>query len=71
VVHKYYCDQLAYHPPLKLQSKEFENENNARVILESSTSFLYADSKIKNLMQDNVYSFAKLTGQTWVFELLE
>jgi hypothetical protein len=71
VVHKYYFEQLEYHPPLKLQSKEFENENNARVILESSTSILYADSKIKNLMQDNVYSFAKLTGQTWVFELLE
>ena len=33
VVHKYYFDQLEYHPPLKLQSKEFENENNARVIL--------------------------------------
>ena len=64
-------EELYYHPPLKLQSVTHQNENNARVILESSTSYVFADEKEKILLKNNIHSFAKQTGQTWVFELLE
>ena len=63
--------ELYYHPPLKLQSVTHQNENNARVILESSTSCLFAEEKEKIILKKNIHSFAKQTGQTWVFELLE
>lgn len=73
VVHAKYKNsgELYYHPPLKLQSVTHQNENNARVILESSTSYVFADEKEKIILKKNIHSFAKQTGQTWVFELLE
>jgi hypothetical protein len=64
-------DELYFHPPLRLQSVTHQNENNARVILESSTSYIFAEEKEKVLLKKNIHTFAKQTGQTWVFDLLE
>jgi hypothetical protein len=57
-------------PPVRI-SAAHDNKTNSRLIIEASTSLLYADGEIKSMLEKNVYSFAKLTGQTWVFELLE
>jgi hypothetical protein len=48
-----------------------DNETNSRIAIEAATSLLYAEEKIKSILEKNVYSFAKKTGHTWLFELLE
>ena len=57
-------------PPVRI-SAAHDNETNSRLIIEASTSLLYADGEIKSMLEKNVYSFAKKTGHSWVFELLK
>lgn len=57
-------------PPIRI-SAAHDNETNSRLVIEASTSLLYADGEIKSMLEKNVYSFAKKTGQSWVFELLK
>jgi hypothetical protein len=56
-------------PPSKIAVK-CDNETNARILIESATASLYAKSSVKSILDNNIHSFAKQTGQTWVFELL-
>lgn len=63
--------ELYFHPPLKLQSVTHQNENNARIVLEASTSYVFADEREKIILKKNIHLFAKQTSQTWVFESLE
>ena len=60
-----------FQPPLKLYIDTQDKESNARVILESVTSSIYAGERVQVLLKNNIHSFAKQTNQTWVFELLE
>jgi hypothetical protein len=48
-----------------------DNETNARILIEAATASLYAQNSVKSILDTNIHSFAKQTGQTWVFELLE
>jgi hypothetical protein len=57
-------------PPKRITSLH-DNETNSRIAIEAATSLLYAEEKIKSILEKNVYSFAKKTGHTWLFELLE
>jgi hypothetical protein len=57
-------------PPIRI-SAAHDNETNSRLVIEASTSLLYADGEIKSMLEKNVYSFAKKTGHSWVFELLK
>ena len=57
-------------PPVRI-SASHDNETNSRLVIEASTSLLYADGEIKSMLEKNVYSFAKKTGHSWVFELLK
>jgi hypothetical protein len=57
-------------PPVRI-SAAHDNETNSRLVIEASTSLLYADGEIKSMLEKNVYSFAKKTGHSWVFELLK
>ncbi|MEN9998771.1 MAG: hypothetical protein RI922_1761 [Bacteroidota bacterium] len=56
-------------PPLKIGVKH-DNETNSRILIEAATASLYAKNSVKSILDNNIYSFAKQTGQTWVFELL-
>jgi hypothetical protein len=58
-----------YFPPSKIEVKH-DNETNARILIESATAQLYAPDSVKTILDKNIYSFAKNTGQTWVFDLL-
>ncbi len=58
-----------YFPPKRITSF-WDNETNSRIAIEAATSLLYAEEKIKPILEKNVYSFAKKTGHTWLFELL-
>lgn len=55
--------------PLKIQYKH-DNETNARILIESATACLYAPETIKDMLKNNVNSFANKTGQTWVSHLM-
>lgn len=59
-----------YFPPKRIISF-WDNETHSRIVIEAATSLLYAEDKIKTILEKNVYSFAKKTGHTWLFELLE
>ena len=56
-------------PPSKIAVKH-DNETNARIVIEAATASLYAKKSVKKILENNIHSFAKQTGQTWVFELL-
>lgn len=58
-----------YFPPKRFTSF-WDNETNSKIAIEAATSLLYAEEKIKTILEKNVYSFAKKTGHTWLFELL-
>ena len=60
----------AQFPPSKIAVKH-DNETNARILIEAATASLYAQNSVKSILDTNIHSFAKQTGQTWVFELLE
>ena len=60
----------AQFPPSKIAVKH-DNETNARILIEAATASLYAQNSVKSILDTNIHSFAKETGQTWVFELLE
>jgi hypothetical protein len=60
----------AQFPPSKIAVKH-DNETNARILIEAATARLYAQNSVKSILDTNIHSFAKQTGQTWVFELLE
>ena len=60
----------AQFPPSKISVKH-DNETNARILIEAATASLYAQNSVKSILDTNIHSFAKQTGQTWVFELLE
>jgi hypothetical protein len=60
-----------WHPPLRLPTFSNENENNGRVLLESSTSFIYAEGKEKDVLKKNIRTFSKQTHQTWVLEMIQ
>ena len=62
--------KLHLFPPLKLQFNRHNNENNARIVLESSVSALYAESKVYDILVRNLKSFTKSTGNTWVLNLI-
>ncbi len=73
IVHAHYKsmnENLLLFPPLKLQSNRHNNENNARIVLESSVSALYAESKVYDILVRNLKSFTKSTGNTWVLNLI-
>lgn len=73
VGHAYFLKKQAIEqqfPPLKIGVKH-DNETNSRILIEAATASLYAKNSVKSILDDNIHSFAKLTGQTWVFELLE
>jgi len=53
-------------PPKKLQLIYY-NEENSRIAIESATAYLYAEDKVKNILDKNLFSFAKKTGNTWLF----
>lgn len=57
-------------PPIKIGVKH-DNETNSRILIEAATAQLYAENTVKSILNQNIRSFAKSTGQTWVFELLE
>ncbi len=57
-------------PPSKIAVKH-DNETNARILIEAATASPYAQSSVKSILDKNIHSFAKQTGQTWIFELLE
>ena len=57
-------------PPVKI-SAAHDNETISRLVIEASTSLLYANGEIKSMLEKNVYSFAKKTGHSWVFDLLK
>lgn len=74
IVHAHYKsmnEKLLLFPPLKLQSNRHNNENNARIVLESSVSALYAESKVYDILVRNLKSFTKSTGNTWVLNLIQ
>jgi hypothetical protein len=58
-----------YFPPKRITALH-DNETHSRIVIEAATSLLYAEDKIKPILEKNVYSFAKKTGHTWLFELL-
>jgi hypothetical protein len=60
----------AYFPPSKIAVKH-DNETNARILIEAATANLYAQDSVKTTLERNIHSFASLTGQTWIFELLD
>lgn len=73
VGHAYFLKKQALEqqfPPLKIGVKH-DNETNARILIEAATASLYAKNSVKSILDTNIHSFAKQTGQTWVFELLE
>ena len=59
-----------FYPPQKINALH-DNETNARIVIESATSLLYAENNVKNWLEKNVHSFAIKTGNTWVFDLLK
>lgn len=73
VVHSIYKnkDDFPLNPPLRLPTFSNENENNGRVLLESSTSFIYAEGKEKDVLKKNILTFSKQTHQTWVLEMIQ
>jgi hypothetical protein len=74
IVHAHYKsinEKLHLFPPLKLQSNRHNNENNARIVLESSVSALYAESNVYAILIRNLSTFTKSTGHSWVFNLLK
>ena len=58
-----------FFPPKRITALH-DNETHSRIVIEAATSLLYAEDKIKPILEKNVYSFAKKTGHTWLFELL-
>jgi hypothetical protein len=58
------------YPPLRLPSHSYENETHARILLESSTSFIYAEGKVQDVLNKNIRTFANQTHQTWVLEMM-
>lgn len=56
-------------PPSKIGVKH-DNETQARILIEAATAQLYASQPVKSILDKNILSFARKTGQTWVFELL-
>jgi hypothetical protein len=54
-------------PPPKKQQLIYYNEENSRITIESATAYLYAESKIKSILDKNLFSFAKKTGNNWLF----
>ncbi len=73
--------QLTYHALLRTKDDRFItpnriqvkhlNETNARILIEAATAQLYAKDTVKSILDDNIRSFAKKTGHSWVFELLK
>jgi hypothetical protein len=63
-------DELFLHPPLRLPYHSHENETNARILLESSTSFIYAEGRVKDVLNKNIQTFSNQTHQTWVIEMI-
>lgn len=63
-------DELFLHPPLRLPSYSHENETNARILLESSTSCIYAEGRLKDVLNKNIRTFANQTHQTWVIKMM-
>jgi uncharacterized protein YpmB len=56
--------------PKKLQ-KIYYNESNSRIALESATALIYAEGKVKKILEKNLYAFARKSGNGWLFELLK
>jgi len=54
-------------PPPKKLELIYYNEENSRIAIESATAYLYAEDKVKNIFDKNLFSFAKKTGNTWLF----
>jgi hypothetical protein len=63
-------DELFLYPPLRLPSHSYENETHARILLESSTSFIYAEGKVQDVLNKNIRTYANQTHQTWVLEMM-
>jgi hypothetical protein len=73
--------QLTYHAllrknenqifaPNRIQEKHL-NETNARIAIESATALLYAEPPVKNILENNLISFAEKSGNGWVWEMLK
>jgi hypothetical protein len=56
-------------PPKKLQNIHY-NEENSRIAIESATAYLYAENKVKSVLDVNLYSFAKKTGNNWLYSFI-
>lgn len=56
--------------PLVCIQKTHLNETNARIAIESATSYLFAEKPIKSIIKKNLLPFSQATGNSWVMTLL-
>jgi hypothetical protein len=54
--------------PNYLQEKHLK-ETNARSAIESATALLFAEPPVKNILENNLISFAEKSGNGWVNKL--
>jgi hypothetical protein len=57
-------------PLARIQEKHL-NETNARVAIEATTAYLFAEKPIKSIIEKNLLPFSQATGNSWVVNLLE
>jgi hypothetical protein len=57
-------------PLARIQEKHL-NETNARVAIEATTAYLFAEKPIKSIIEKNLVPFSQATGNSWVVNLLE
>ena len=62
-------DLSTIFPPRRITALH-DNETNSRIIIEAANALLYSKGDIKSILTENVHSFAKKSGHTWVFDLL-
>ena len=62
-------DLSTIFPPRRITALH-DNETNSRIIIEAANALLYSKGDIKSILTENVHSFAKKSGHTWVFNLL-
>ena len=57
-------------PLARIQEKHL-NETNARIAIESATAYLFAEKKVKSILEKNLIPFSQKTGNAWVLGLVE
>jgi hypothetical protein len=62
--------EVETYPLARIQEKHL-NETNARIAIESATALLYAEPPVKNILENNLISFAEKSGNGWVLEMLK